>query len=296
MRTQNAPYAYHGLDQLVKKDPPTLETTNQKQWDSWVSRIENLFLVMNAMTDHPRRTRWAIQGFKKDAALQSEVNRRLNACETDGNEVTWLELKQIVQDFIRDPAVRRFEIANKYYTSTMCDTQKFDTFLNHMLTYEGLLSHKPHAEDDDAQKIDFWFTRLTPQLQRKLLQQNLSEKAKTFNEFCTQVRYCEQLDETTGTHPEPSSSKRRRDTDSGPGGKRKDGKTHPDRSSGNNSGSANQGSQTPGSDKNAPFSHPNRNRNGGGWNRGQAGGNKPKDHWKQNGKGQQQGSGSNSEN
>jgi hypothetical protein len=49
IRTQNAPYAYHGLDQLVKKDPPTLETTNQKQWDSWVSKIENLFLVMNAI-------------------------------------------------------------------------------------------------------------------------------------------------------------------------------------------------------------------------------------------------------
>jgi hypothetical protein len=75
-----------------------------------------------------------------------------------------------VQHFIRDPAVHRFEIANKYYNSTMCDTQKFDTFLNHMLTYKGLLSHKLHAEGDDAQKIDFWFTRLMLQLQRKLLQ------------------------------------------------------------------------------------------------------------------------------
>jgi hypothetical protein len=93
MRTQNAPYAYHGLDQLVKKDLPTLETTNQKQWDSWVSKIENLFLVMNAIADHTHRTRWAIQGFKKDTALQSEVNRRLNACEADGNEISWLELK-----------------------------------------------------------------------------------------------------------------------------------------------------------------------------------------------------------
>jgi hypothetical protein len=30
IRTQNAPYMYHSLNQLVKKDPPTLETTNQK--------------------------------------------------------------------------------------------------------------------------------------------------------------------------------------------------------------------------------------------------------------------------
>jgi hypothetical protein len=119
---------------------------------------------MNAIADHTHHMYWAIQGFKKDTALQSEVNRRLNACEADGNEISWLELKQIMQDFICDPVVHRFEITNKYYNSTICDTQKFDTFLNHMLTYEGLLSHKLHAEGDDAQKIDFWFTRLTLQL------------------------------------------------------------------------------------------------------------------------------------
>jgi hypothetical protein len=81
----------------------------------------------------------------------------------------------------------------------MHDTQKFDTFLNHMLTYERLLSYEPHAEGDDSQKIDNWFSKLTQKLKRKLLQQNLSEKAKTFNEFCTQVHYCKQLEETANT-------------------------------------------------------------------------------------------------
>jgi hypothetical protein len=154
----------------------------------------------------------------------------------------------------------------------MRDTQKIDTFLNYMLMYEGLLLYKPHVEGDDAQRIDFWCTRLMSQLQTKLLQQNLSEKGKTFNEFCTQVRYCEQLEEATGTSTRPessTSSKRRRDTDgAGQTGKRRDGKTQSNRSSNSNGDSANQGSQNPGGSNNAPFSQPNRNQNGGGWNRG----------------------------
>jgi hypothetical protein len=68
---------------------------------------------MNAMTDHKHYTRWPIQGFNIDSALESEVNCRLNARESEGNEVSWLELKQIAQDFIRNPAVRLFEIADK---------------------------------------------------------------------------------------------------------------------------------------------------------------------------------------
>jgi hypothetical protein len=66
------------------------------QWDSWVSKIENLFLIMNAIVDYTRRMHWAIQGFKKDTALQLEVNRRLNTCEADSNKISWLELKQIL--------------------------------------------------------------------------------------------------------------------------------------------------------------------------------------------------------
>jgi hypothetical protein len=157
--------------------------------------------------------------------------------------------------------------------------QKFDKFLNHMLTYEGLLSHKPHAEGDDTQKIDFWYTRLPAQLKKKLIQKNLDKKVKAFNEFCTHVRYCEQLEETmesSNTNP-----KRRRNTDgTGHGGKRKEGRTPSDRSNNNNNGgSTNQGSQNLGGNDNAPSSHTNRNQNGGGWNRGrQSEGNKPKDH------------------
>jgi hypothetical protein len=50
---------------------------------------------MDAMTDHTRRTYWAIQGFKKEPTLLSEVNRKLNTRETAGNRVSWLELNEL---------------------------------------------------------------------------------------------------------------------------------------------------------------------------------------------------------
>ncbi|OCK73200.1 hypothetical protein K432DRAFT_11963 [Lepidopterella palustris CBS 459.81] len=107
------------IDNLVKREPPIIGGSNQQSFDCWVLAVQNQFKVANAHLDCERRTRWAVNGLRKEKNIEAEVHRRFEAA--DGLEMLWEDLKRLVQDHIQDPVVRRFETAIRFYTSTIKD-------------------------------------------------------------------------------------------------------------------------------------------------------------------------------
>ena len=278
------------LDNLAKKEATPIGTLTQKNYDLWVQSIENRFEYTGATVDCDRRTRWAIEGFKRETSLYAEIHRRLVAL--DGDDLLWSELKRIVQDFIRDPAVRRFDTALEWYTSFQRDNQKFDQFLAHMQRIEPLLGNPPHAGEE--QKIDFWFTRLHESNRLELLKRNFAERVHRLEDLFSEIRLIENIKDLTKSRdsksrasPPRSHSKRRRSAEGSENRqKNKSGGQQsilPDRS--------NTGSQNNGGTPNSGASQGQRSSNAGGYQgKGKASaGNTQKNEWRQRGKGQQQG-------
>jgi hypothetical protein len=95
---------------------------------------------------------------QEETSLYAAVSEQLRSRKDASLPYLWNEFKTFVQDYIRDPVVRRFETAHSYHTAQQFPGQTSDSFLACVRLLEGRLEQRPQAEARNEQwKIDLFF-------------------------------------------------------------------------------------------------------------------------------------------
>jgi hypothetical protein len=122
--------------------------------------------------DVVRRTRYAVQriSFETDNKLKDVVallDRRLG--RQDAPPLLWDEMKRLIKDAIENPAVRRAELAVKYYEARVKDNQSVLTFQRYMMDLESRIDY---VIEDGRAKVDTYFARLPKAIRDKIIAAN----------------------------------------------------------------------------------------------------------------------------
>jgi hypothetical protein len=279
------------IRELQRKDPPLIGGTTQSKFVDWFLILENEF-VSRELEDSDRRTRWAANGLKKKTSLYAVVSKQLHSSKDAGQPYLWTEFKTFVQNHIRDPVVRCFEMAHSFHTAQQCPGQTFDSFLAYVRLIEGQLEHCPWAEAGDKQwKIDFFLSHCLDDIRQELLRSQSMELGKldTAEQLFSKICFVEQTLKTnksksadgkagTTTRKDTTSKRKRRHfggkgTQSGNSGRNPQG------------GSANNSPSGGGNNSNARSLHGNRGGRRGNHSRGgKSAGDSHKGAWHSKGK------------
>ncbi|KAK5735323.1 hypothetical protein LTS12_026488 [Elasticomyces elasticus] len=175
------------LYNLLRKDPPTLQSANNQEFQQWILEVERMFLLHGADEDSHRRSVWASGGIKRGVtAVIQAVNTRLEAYSASATlpairePLYWAELIQIIQDAIKNPAVRRGEQAVLYWNATMRPSQTVATFFNYMKNMEKSFD-VPMV--DGYHRINFYYTKLPERIRDRLIEGNVLKDITSTDEL-----------------------------------------------------------------------------------------------------------------
>jgi hypothetical protein len=161
------------LDNLIKTKCPELASTSQSAFDTWRQLVNNKFkMVTGHEHDGTQRSRWALSGIKSE--LSTLLNPLAKACdEADemGYEFNWAMVQELLQDIIKNPTVRRTELAIQYFNCYQKPGQSVQSFAEYLRNLEERMDTMPF--EDGATKVDFYFAKLQESLRTKIIEQDL---------------------------------------------------------------------------------------------------------------------------
>jgi len=213
---------------IGRKDPPSLKTASQAAYQVWVEMCENSFSVMGLEHhDHERRSRWIFGGIAAELKdVRSAVQRRLNDTKNPSSlygDLRWIEFKQVVQDSIKSPAVRRGDLACQYWNATFRGNQTVLNFFNYLQGLEDIME-APMKECQT--KVDFYYAKLPSYVRDEFVRTDTLKRTRTTRELIDSAQHYEQAlranqaapsKTTTGAAP---SSGGNRNRGAAPGGYR----------------------------------------------------------------------------
>jgi hypothetical protein len=181
------------LDNLLKSKCPELSSASQSAFDAWRQLVNNKFMMVTGHDhDGTQRSRWALTGIKSD--LSTLVNPLAKACdEADEMDVplTWQKVQELLQDIIKNPTVRRTELANQYFNCRQKQGQSVQSFADYLKNLEERMDALPF--DDGATKVDFYFAKLHDVLQAKIIEQDLLKSCPSIKDLVASAVRFEQI-------------------------------------------------------------------------------------------------------
>jgi hypothetical protein len=104
------------IQELQRKDLPLIGGITQSKFVDWFLILENEF-ISRELEDSDRYTRWVANSLKKKTSLYAIVSKQLRSSKDAGQPYLWTEFKTFIQNHIRNPVIRHFEIAHSFHTA-----------------------------------------------------------------------------------------------------------------------------------------------------------------------------------
>jgi hypothetical protein len=136
------------LEQLLKGKCPELSSASQSAFDAWKQLVNNKFMMYTGHDfDGTQRSRWALSGIKPD--LNTLVNPLAKACdEADDRDYqfTWQMVQNLLQDIVKNPTVRRTELATSYFNCHQKQGQSVQSFADYLKNLEDRMDITPFVD------------------------------------------------------------------------------------------------------------------------------------------------------
>jgi hypothetical protein len=191
------------LEQLLKAKCPELSSASQTAFDTWRQLVNNKFMMITGVDhDCTQRSRWALSGIKSD--LSTLVNPLVKACdEADEHEVqfTWQMVQNLLQDVIKNPTVRRTELAITYFNCRQKNGQSVQAFSDFLKNLEDRMDNAPF--EDGCSKVDFYFAKMIDSLQARIIEADVMKSCHVVKDLVANATRFEQISRATGKAPVP---------------------------------------------------------------------------------------------
>jgi len=191
------------LEQLLKAKCPELSSASQTAFDTWRQLVNNKFMMITGVDhDCTQRSRWALSGIKSD--LSTLVNPLVKACdEADEHEVqfTWQMVQNLLQDVIKNPTVRRTELAITYFNCRQKNGQSVQAFSDFLKNLEDRMDNAPF--EDGSSKVDFYFAKMIDSLQARIIEADVMKSCHVVKDLVANATRFEQISRATGKAPVP---------------------------------------------------------------------------------------------
>ena len=204
------------IEHLITKGKlPQLRAHTQAAFNEWLTACERVFYLFDCDSiDTQKRTVFAMSSVQtdnkqlKDAV--SALNRRLG--RDDLGDLYWAEMRQIIQDTLTSPAVRRAQLAIQYHSAAMKESQAVASFHKYIAELESQLDYEiPESQA----KVDDYFARLPGYIRSKIIENNVLTRSITTDELLAEAQRYEQTYRASKEEPgsrTPSSSSSRGDS------------------------------------------------------------------------------------
>lgn len=178
----------HVVALLVKQQTPKFKGKQLQDLRQWVTEVENTFKLTEITLDHDaQRTLWAMKG------LDGELMRRAQAKQRDlqafGQELSWLELQEVVRDYLSDPALRMANAAREFFHVRKRDNESLGDFETRLQTLEQNLG-LPLPEET---KMWFYFVKLPENIGNRMLELDQVRGTPTARKLMDDARTQEHL-------------------------------------------------------------------------------------------------------
>jgi hypothetical protein len=163
--------------------------------------VNNKFMMITGVDhDCTQRSRWALSGIKSE--LSTLVNPLVKACDEaddQGVQLTWQMVQNLLQDVIKNPTVRRTELAITYFNCRQKNGQSVQAFSEFLKNLEDRMDDAPF--EDGNSKVDFYFAKLIDSLQAKIIEADVMKNCHVVKDLVANATRFEQISRATGKAP-----------------------------------------------------------------------------------------------
>jgi hypothetical protein len=186
------------LELLLKGKCPELSSASQAAFDTWRQLVHNRFMMITGVEhDCTQRSRWALSGISRElTTLVSTINKACDQADELGTQFTWQMLQNLLQDTIKNPTVRRTEIANTYFNCRQKSGQTVQQFSEFLKNLEDRMDIPPF--EDGNTKVDFYFAKLIDSLQGEVVKANVIKDCHVVDDLIANATRFEQISKATG--------------------------------------------------------------------------------------------------